>query len=132
MNLIVILPDSLRADDVGCYGNQWINTPNIDKLARESILFEQVYPEGLPTIPLRTALFTGRYTFSFRGWQPLEKTDVTLAETLKENGYVCSLITDTYHFFEPGMNFHRAFHCFRWIRGQERDAYVTSTYDSKK
>ena len=69
MNVIVIMLDSLRADHLGCYGNEWIRTPNIDRLARESVLFENAYPEGLPTIPVRTALFTGRYTFPFRGWQ---------------------------------------------------------------
>ena len=38
MNVIVIMLDSLRADHLGCYGNKWIRTPNIDKLARESVL----------------------------------------------------------------------------------------------
>lgn len=38
MNVIVIMLDSLRADHLGCYGNEWIRTPNIDRLARESVL----------------------------------------------------------------------------------------------
>lgn len=40
MNVIVIMADSLRFDYLGCYGNKWINTPNIDKFAEQSILFE--------------------------------------------------------------------------------------------
>jgi len=36
MNLIVIMLDSLRQDHLGCYGNSWIKTPHIDKLAGES------------------------------------------------------------------------------------------------
>lgn len=126
MNVIVIMLDSLRADYLGCYGNKWIRTPNIDKLARESTLFENAYPEGLPTIPVRTALFTGKYTFPFRGWQRLEDSDVVLAEILKEHGYHSALISDTYHLWNgETRNFHRGFEWVEWIRGQEGDPYIT-------
>ena len=67
MNVIVILADSLRFDYLGCYGNTWIKTPNIDKFAEESTLFENAYAEGLPTIPVRKACFTGRYILPFSG-----------------------------------------------------------------
>ena len=131
MSLIVILCDSLRPDHLGCYGNQWIKIPNIDRFAQEAVLFEEVYPEGFPTVPARTALFTGKYTFPFRGWQPLEENDLTLAEILGERGYVRAMITDVYHLFKPGMNLHRGFNVFRWIRGQEGDAYVSSPRKSE-
>ncbi|HID94762.1 MAG TPA: hypothetical protein EYP53_01715 [Candidatus Latescibacteria bacterium] len=49
MNLIVW--DTMRVDYLGCYGNQWVKTPNLDQLAREGVLFENAYVEGLPTIP---------------------------------------------------------------------------------
>lgn len=125
MNLIVIMLDSLRRDYLGCYGNTWIKTPNIDKFAKESILFEEAYTEGLPTIPARTELFTGCSSLSYRPWQPLTKEDVTISEILGDYDYTSALIADTYHLFKPDMNFHRAFSCFRWIRGQEADAYVS-------
>jgi len=124
VNLIVIVSDSLRADHVGCYGNEWIRTPSLDWLAQDSVLFEEAYPEALPTIPVRTSLYTGRRTLTRRGWQPLEPDDVILPEILKEHGYVTALITDLYHIFKPGMNFHRGYDCFRWIRGQENDHYA--------
>lgn len=126
MNVIVVMLDSLRADHLGCYGNDWIETPNIDKLAKESVLFENAYAEGLPTIPVRIALFTGQYTLPFRAWQPLSRYDLTAAEILREHGYTSALITDTYHLFKPNMNFHRGFNVFRWIRGQEADAYKSA------
>lgn len=125
MNLIVIMLDSLRQDHLGCYGNSWIKTPNIDKLAEESILFENAYTAGLPTIPVRTELFTGQDSLSFRPWQPLTKEDITLSEILREYGYTSALIASTYHLFKPDMNFHRGFDVFRWIRGQEADCYVS-------
>ena len=129
MNIIVIMLDSLRQDHLGCYGNEWIETPNIDALAQESILFENAYPEGLPTIPVRTELFTGQCTLPFRPWQPLTKEDITAAELLGAYGYISALVTDTYHLFKPGMNLHRGFDVFRWIRGQEADAYRSGPAD---
>jgi len=82
MNVIVIMTDSMRVDHLGCYGNTWIKNPNIDKLASEGTVFERAYSEGLPTMPARTALFTGRYTFPFRGWQPVDSTDILLSEVV--------------------------------------------------
>ena len=128
MNVIVIMLDSLRQDHLGCYGNPWIETPNIDRLAEQSVIFENAYPEGLPTIPVRTALFTGQYTLPYRPWQPMVKEDLTAAEILDEHGYISALVTDTYHLFKPDMNFHRGFHVFRWIRGQEADAYCSQPH----
>jgi arylsulfatase A-like enzyme len=125
MNIIMIMIDSLRLDHVGCYGNQWIETPNMDRLAAESVVFENAYPEGLPTLPVRSSLFTGNYTLTNRFWQGLLPQDVTMAEILDEYGYVNAMITDTYHLFKPNMNYHRGFHAYEWVRGQEVDAYKT-------
>jgi len=124
MNVIVVMLDSLRADHLGCYGNTWIRTPQIDAFARESAIFDLAYAEGLPTIPVRTALFTGRYTLPFRRWQPLENKDVLLAEVLWDKGYRSALISDTYHMHKPGMGFGRGFDQVIWIRGQETDPYI--------
>lgn len=127
-NIVVIMLDSLRRDHLGCYGNEWIRTPAIDALARRSLIFDNAYPEALPTIPVRTSLFTGQRTLGYRGWQPLVKEDRTLAEIFRQLGYHCALITDTYHLFKPGMNFHRGFHSFEWIRGQESDAWKSAPH----
>ena len=136
MNAIIVVLDSLRADHVGCYGNDWIQTPALDALARESITFTRAFPESLPTIPMRRALHTGRRTWPFRdwlpqrgdivrayGWQRIPEDQITLAETLERQGYQTALITDTYHQFKPSMNFHRGFRQWRWLRGQELDLY---------
>ncbi len=123
MNVVGIMLDSLRYDHVGANGNDWIKTPVLDELARESLRFTNAYPEGLPTIPVRTALWTGQCTLDFRPWQPLVKEDVTIAEILRAHGYRTAFVADTYHMFKPNMNFHRGFHVWRWIRGQESDAY---------
>ncbi len=130
-NLICIMVDSLRQDHVSFYNRDIgpfenvpaCQTPNIDTFASEAIVFENAYPEGLPTMPVRLALMTGQYTLPFRGWEPLTAHDITAADLLSQHGYTCGLITDCYHYRAPGMNCHRSFHTYEWIRGQEYDAY---------
>lgn len=133
MNLIFIMLDSFRQDHVSFYNEGKpvfedvppCKTPNLDRFINESIVFYNVYPEGLPTIPVRTELMTGHQTLPYRPWQPLTREDITIAEILREEGYICGLISDTYHYRAPGMNFHRGFHSYRWIRGQEYDPYTS-------
>ncbi len=133
LNLIVIVADTWGAHWMGCYGHDQVRTPHADALAGKSALFLDAYPQALPTLPVRRALYTGRNIFpgqlilqrddpvKIRGWHPLYTEDVTLAETLQAAGYTTALISDVYHQFKPDKNFHRGFECWRWIRGQEGD-----------
>ena len=136
MNLVIIVSDTFRWDYLGAYGNDWIKTPNLDKLAAESAIYMDAYAEGLPTIPVRRVLMTGRPIFPFAhhpqpsdsvqlaGWHPLFDEDVTLSETLRDHDYVSCLVNDVYHMMKPGKNFHRGFDCWYWVRGQEGDPYA--------
>ena len=65
MNIVLVMLDTLRRDHVGCYGNKWIKTPNMDQLAKESMVFDRAVEESLPTLPVRRALHTGMRTFPF-------------------------------------------------------------------
>jgi len=123
MNVIVIMLDSLRQDHVSYYGWQGcpLKTANLDAFAAEAVVFDNCYPEDLPTIPVRTDLMTGQSSLTNRSWQPLAATDVTAAEIFRKEGYFTALIADTYHLFKPNMNFHRGFDVFHWIRGAEYD-----------
>lgn len=135
MNVIVIMADSLRFDYLGCYGNKWINTPNIDKFAEQSILFENAYAEGLPTIPVRRALFTGRYTLPFSGWEPLRSKDIILSEILYWEGIRSALVTDTHPMHMPKFGYERGFDFVQYIRGGEFDPFyskVPLTLDIEK
>jgi arylsulfatase A-like enzyme len=135
-NAIIVVMDTLRADHVGAYGNDWIKTPTLDALAEESIVFTHAFPESLPTIPMRRSLHTGLRSWPFRdwtpekgvgiplqGWQRIPEEQVTLSETLVPQGYHTAFITDTYHYFKPSQNFHRGFEQYSWVRGQESDAW---------
>ena len=79
-NAIVMMFDSLQHNYVGCYGNDWIKTPNMDRFAKEGVLFENAYTEGLPTVPCRRAMHTGRYTLPVSGWVALTLDDTTIAD----------------------------------------------------
>ncbi|MGH3090015.1 MAG: sulfatase-like hydrolase/transferase [Rubrobacteraceae bacterium] len=135
-NIVLIILDSLRKDHVGVYGNEWIQTPNLDAFANESLRFTRAVPEAMPTIPARRAIYTGLRTFPFRdwipqqgngytpyGWQRIPEDQVTLTETLREAGWRTMLATDVYYQFSPSMNFQRGFDVYDWVRGQQRDAY---------
>jgi arylsulfatase A-like enzyme len=124
MNIIVLMLDSLRQDHVSYYGWEGcpLETPNIDAVAAEAVVFDNVYPEDLPTIPVRTDLMTGQSGLTNRSWQPLVPTDVTAAQILSKEGYLTAIVADTYHLFKPNMNFHNAFDAFHWIRGAEYDS----------
>ena len=135
-NVVLVILDSVRKDHVGAYGNDWIKTPNLDALARDSLRFSRPYPESIPTLCARRAIHTGQRTWPFEnwrpakgdgiglwGWQPIPEDQVTLAEILRSNGYGTYFITDTMHQFKSSMNFHRGFDVFDFFRGQTTDNY---------
>jgi arylsulfatase A-like enzyme len=123
MNVIVLMADTWRFDYLGCYGNEWIQTPNIDKFARESVVFENAYAEGCPTIPTRRALFSGRYTLPFRGWGPLAPEDLTIPDILWSESIRTALITDTAPMHMPKYGYERGFDFVQHFRGQEFDMF---------
>jgi arylsulfatase A-like enzyme len=125
MNVIVIVTDSLRADHTG-YMNLGgkARTPNLDKFAAEATVFEHYYPEGLPTLPVRTAWWTGLWGYPIKGWQPFQLDDVLLAEVLWDKGYTSALVSDTYHLHKPVYGAGRGFDTVIWIRGQEYDPWI--------
>ncbi len=61
MRILYIDIDTLRPDHLGCYGYQRNTSPNIDALARDAWVFENVHASDVPCLPSRTALLTGRF-----------------------------------------------------------------------
>jgi len=100
-NIIFIMTDDLGYGDLGCYGQKNIQTPSIDCLANEGMLFTQCYAGSTICAPSRNVLMTGQHTGHTRvrgnfgivggvGPQrrvPLEPEDVTVAQMLKDAGY---------------------------------------------
>jgi arylsulfatase A-like enzyme len=138
VNIILVIFDSLRKDCVGAYGSPpWgaVQTPRFDAFAGESLVMTRAYPESLPTLPARRAIYTGRRVYPFHdadfrlkgdfvgapGWGPIPEDQPTLAERLREAGYRTGLVSDVYHMFKPSKNFWRGFHQWNFLRGQEMD-----------
>ena len=97
-NVIYILADDLGFGDLGAYGQTKFATPNLDKLAAEGIRFTRHYSGSTVCAPSRSVLMTGLHTghTPIRGNQevkpegqaPLPDSTITLAEMLKEEGYI--------------------------------------------
>ena len=136
LNIIVVVSDTLRTAELGCYGNRRIQTPNIDRFAASGMRFLHAYPESLPTIPVRRTLHTGRRAYPFRdyrplpwdivylpGWQPMDDHETTVAEDLAAAGYHTGFVADTLPYFAPGMNFTRGFWQWEFVRGKQQDRW---------
>lgn len=135
-NLILLNVDTFRADNLQCYGgNGLVRCPRLDAFAEDSVIFDHVYPEAMPTIPIRRVLFTGRRILPYYqyyqhepvqlpGWHELYFEDQTMAEALHESGYTTAFIADIPHLQRPGKNFHRGYRYYEWSRGHEVDYYA--------
>lgn len=96
-NLIYILCDDLAQGDLGCYGQQLIQTPNLDRMAAEGTLFPQLYSGTSVCAPSRASLMTGLHTghspiranreIQPEGQKPLPPETATVAQVLKSAGY---------------------------------------------
>jgi len=90
-NIILILADDMGYGDLGCYGQQLIKTPNIDRLAKEGTRFTNFYAGSTVCAPSRASLMTGQHSghVSIRGngEVPLSAADSILPQILKQKGY---------------------------------------------
>jgi arylsulfatase A-like enzyme len=92
-NIVFIIADDLGYGDLGCYGQDRIPTPNIDRLAKEGMRFTAAYSGATVCAPSRCSLMTGLHGghMRIRGNRnpeiPLEASDLVIPEVLKKAGY---------------------------------------------
>lgn len=111
-NIIFILCDDMGYGDLGCYGQKYIQTPNLDRMAAEGMLFTQAYAGSPVSAPSRASLMTGQHSghthvrgnkeywqgvptvkygindeFSIVGQEPYDEDHIILPEIMKKNGY---------------------------------------------
>lgn len=120
-NVIFIMLDTFQFNYLGCYGNDKVRTPNLDRFARNGFLFENTYSEGVPTVPVRRAMLTGRFTLPYGAWQPLAAEDTTLADILWGREIQTALVYDTPPMRLPKYGYSRGFDYVRFLNGQELD-----------
>ena len=111
-NMLFIMCDDMGYGDLHCYGQPYISTPNIDRLAREGMRFTQAYAGAPVSAPSRASLMTGQHTghtlvrgnkeywvnvppvyygknkdFSLAGQMPYDPNHIILPEVMKAGGY---------------------------------------------
>lgn len=124
MKTVFVLFDSLNRHMLGAYGGKRIPTPNFDRLAQRTRIYDQHYVGSLPCMPARRDMLTGRLTFLHRSWGPLEPFDDAFPERLHKAGVYSHLITDHFHYWEDGgATYHNRYDSYEFIRGQEGDPW---------
>lgn len=115
-NIIFIMCDDMGYGDLGCYGQKYINTPNIDKMASEGMRFTQAYAGSPVSAPSRACFMTGQHSghtevrgnkeywngvpmikygeneeFSLVGQHPYDPDHIIIPEIMKDNGYTTGM-----------------------------------------
>ncbi|MBK7711582.1 MAG: sulfatase-like hydrolase/transferase [Bacteroidales bacterium] len=89
-NILLIMTDQHNAEYLHCLGKTFLNTPNLDALAKQSVIFRSAYSPSPGCGPSRAAVFTGQYPFQngvFTNWVPVKRSSILLTEQLKRGGY---------------------------------------------
>ena len=115
-NIIYIMCDDMGYGDLACYGQPYIKTPNIDRMAREGMRFDQAYAGSPVSAPSRASFMTGQHTghceirgnkeywrnsptilygenrdYAIVGQHPYNPNHVILPEIMKDNGYATGM-----------------------------------------
>ncbi|WP_139956521.1 sulfatase [Flavicella sediminum] len=101
-NVVVFLVDDLRPE-LGCYGNQLVQSPHIDALAKDGVLFQKAYAQQAICAPSRMSILTGLkpenigiYSI-FTPLRSRHKNKVSLPQFFKSNGYTTVSVGKVYH-----------------------------------
>jgi arylsulfatase A-like enzyme len=129
MNVIMVISDTFRRDNLMCYSNSETYAPQIETFSEEAVIFDNAFCGSFPTVPNRNDLLTSRHTFTYKDWAPLGERELVLPEVLGEAGVLTCAIVDTPHPFTPGFNYQRGFDVWEQIRGQETDRWKSYPKD---
>jgi choline-sulfatase len=100
INVILITIDTVRADHLGCYGYKDIQTPTLDALGHDGVVFDRAISQVPLTWPSHAAILTGLYPFQngvqdFTG-QPLDKRFRSVAQAFKDHGYATGAVVSAF------------------------------------
>ncbi|MGB5262891.1 MAG: sulfatase-like hydrolase/transferase, partial [Lutimonas sp.] len=138
-NVILVLTDDQGIGDLGCHGNPWLKTPNIDAFYEEAMRMTDFHVSPLCT-PTRSAIMTGRYPINngawatFKGRDALSRNTKTMADMFRENGYKTALfgkwhLGDNYPVRPTDSGFDIAIHHLAGGIGELSDYWGNSYFD---
>ncbi|NIJ44897.1 arylsulfatase A-like enzyme [Wenyingzhuangia heitensis] len=138
-NVILILTDDLGIGDLGCQGNPWLKTPEIDAFYEKSVRMTDFHVSPLCT-PTRGAIMTGQYPINngtwatFKGRDGLAENTITMANVFKNNGYKTALfgkwhLGDNYPSRPTDLGFDEATHHLAGGVGELSDYWGNSYFD---
>jgi arylsulfatase A-like enzyme len=128
-NIILLITDTFRYDNLGQRAPRPVRTPELDRFAAErASAVEGMYTASFPTIPHRTDVATGVLGWPHYGWQPIDTSGPNhIAAILGDAGYATQLICDCPHLFNA--RFQHAFQAAFQHRGQEGDKFLLHLND---
>jgi arylsulfatase A-like enzyme len=122
VNIILLVSDTFRFDNLFDRASMPVHTPELDRFVQRAVSLSRLCTASFPTIPHRTDLTSGRYGWPWYGWQDRRRSTANhLPQLLAEAGYVSQLICDCPHLFPAGFNV--GFHGAHALRGQEGDTF---------
>ena len=138
-NVLVIVIDTLRADHVSAYGYSRPTTPNLDRLAKEGLLFENAISPSSWSLPSHVSLVTGRYLHDHKvgnvqpepwfGWGEKGLGGLpTIGEALEKRGYRTGAFSANRTYFSKDLGFGRGFIHFEDYFNSVGDAFVRTLY----
>lgn len=126
-NVLWICSDQQRFDTLGCYGNTYVHTPNLDRLAAEGVIFENCYSQNPVCSPSRASFLSGRYphnTGCRQNGQPVHCDLKTVPKIFHDAGYTCGLAgkyhlmpAAPYHFRQSENRINDGYDVFFWSHG---------------
>ncbi len=105
-NFVLIMTDTQATNVIGAYGHPQLHTPNIDRLAQNSVKFNRAYTTCPLCTPARAGLFSGMYPHSAGAWTnnlPLGDNVKTLGQRFSDNGYHAAYVGKCHDYFGTGL-----------------------------
>ena len=114
-NVLVIVLDAVRASIMSVYGYDQPTTPQIDRYARDGVVFERAIAPTSWTLPSHATMFTGRWPHELGvGWmRPLDDRFPTIANAFQQRGYVTGGFTGNFFYATREAGLHHGFG--RWV-----------------
>jgi len=120
VNIILLISDTFRYDNLFDRAAMPVRTPELDRFAQRAVSLSRLYTGSFPTIPHRTDLTSGRFGWMWYPWQDRRQSSANhLPMILRQAGYVTQLLCDCPHLFNAGFQF--GFDAAYALRGQEAD-----------